>query len=173
MEIIKLGIMKEKTSHYIKEILIFIVLTTLIANIVSLYKSSDLNKKPLSLANITLMSGKKYSIADDKPILIHIWATWCPTCKLEASNIQTLSQHYSVLTIAVKSGSNNDIQNWLDKNEYNFKVVNDKNAFIASNFQVNVFPTTLIYDKDKNLVFSDVGYTSTLGLFLRMWWASL
>ena len=127
------------------------------------------------IKKILLIIGITISIlqANDKPTLIHIWATWCPTCKLEASNIQTISESYNVLTIAVKSGSNEDIQAWLDESNYDFNVINDSNGFVASNFQVQVFPTTFIYNKDKELVFSDVGYTSTWGLFLRMWYASL
>jgi len=54
-----------------------------------------------------------------------------------------------------------------------FRVVNDKSAFIANEFKIAAYPTTFIYDKDKNLVFSEVGFTSTLGLWLRMWWANL
>ncbi|MFT5659760.1 MAG: thiol-disulfide isomerase/thioredoxin [Sulfurimonas sp.] len=165
--------MKEKIKHYIKEIALFLIVMTIFANIISLYKSSDLNKNPLTLTNISLITGEKYALSQDKPTLIHIWAIWCPTCKVEASNIQTLSEHYNVLTIAVKSGSNDDIQSWLKESEYTFNVVNDSSGFIASNFQVGVYPTTLIYDKDKNLIFSDVGYTSTIGLVLRMWWAGL
>lgn len=165
--------MLKKIKHYLKEIIIFIVFITIVANGISLYKSSDLNKKPLNITNITLLDGTKYNLSSTKPTLIHFWATWCPTCKLEASNIQTMSQNYEVVTIAVKSGSNEDINRWLKENDYDFNVVNDESAFISSNFNITVFPTTFIYDKDKNLVFSDVGYTSTWGLMLRMWWASL
>ena len=165
--------MKDKVSHYIKEIFIFIIVMILFANIVSLYKSSDLNKNSLTLTNVNLIDSTKYNFSSKQPTLVHIWATWCPTCKVEASNIQTLSKHYNVLTVAVKSGSNNEINKWLKDNKYNFNTVNDTTGFIASHFNVAVFPTTIIYDKNKNLIFSDVGYTSTWGLFLRMWWASL
>jgi hypothetical protein len=51
-------------------------------------------------------------------------------------------------------------------------VINDSSGFISSEFNIAAFPTTFIYDKEKNLVFSEVGYTSTLGLWLRMLWAS-
>jgi len=165
--------MIDKIKHYAKEIIIFLLVMTLFANGVSLYKSMDLNKNPLSLTNITLINSKKYSLDSNKPTLVHVWATWCPTCKLEASNIQTVSKYYNVLTIAVKSGSNDDIQTWLDESNYDFNVMNDSSGLVSSNFQVGIFPTTFIYNKDKELVFSDVGYTSTWGLFLRMWYASL
>ncbi len=165
--------MKEKIKRYTKEIITFFIIMTILANIISLYKSSDLNNEALSLTNIFLINDSKYELPQEKPILVHIWALWCPTCKVEASNIQTLSEHYNVLTIAVKSGSNDDINNYMKENDYTFNVVNDKSGFLASDFRVGAFPTTFIYDKDKKLVFSDVGYTSTWGLIIRMWWASL
>lgn len=163
--------MKKKLLHYIKEILFFVIIMTILANIISLYKSSDLNKTPLNLVNISLLDGQAYSIDKEKPLLIHFWATWCPTCKLEASNIQKLSQHYQVLTIVVKSGSDADIHKYLQENGFNFNVVNDTSGFLSSQFNIAAFPTTFIYDRDKKLVFSEVGYTSTVGLWLRMWWA--
>jgi thiol-disulfide isomerase/thioredoxin len=144
---------------------------TLLANILSLYKSSDLPKSALTLVNIKLIDNKSY-VLNNKPLLVHFWATWCPTCKLEASNIQMLSKHYEVLTIAVKSGSDADIKQYLKENDLDFNVINDSSGFISSEFNIAAFPTTFIYDKEKNLVFSEVGYTSTLGLWLRMLWAS-
>ena len=165
--------MKHKIKHYIKEIITFSILILVIANLISLYKSRDLNKQTLQLSNITLLENSKYIISNDKPTLIHVWATWCPTCKVEASNIQTVSKSFNVLTIAVKSGSNEDILQWMKDSDYDFNVINDSSGLISSKFNIGVFPTTFIYDKNKNLVFSDVGYTSTWGLYLRMWWASL
>ncbi len=165
--------MKDKLKHYTKEIAIFFIIITILANIISFYKSTDLNKEPLDIKNITLLNGSKYQLPHAKPILIHFWATWCPTCKVEASNIQTISKDYEVITIAVKSGSNYEINKWLNENGYNFKVINDSSGLISSNFKIAAFPTTFIYDKDKNLVFSEVGYTSTIGLYIRMWWVSL
>ena len=165
--------MKDKIKHYIKEIITFIIVMTLFANAISYYKSRDLNAKPLSLNTVTLLDNTHFSVVNNKPILIHFWATWCPTCKLEAQNIQYISEHYNVLTIAVNSGSNEEIKKYLLANDLNYKVVNDSHSVYASEFNIAAYPTTFIYDKDKNMVFSDVGYTSTLGLFFRMWWASL
>ncbi|WP_455757757.1 protein disulfide oxidoreductase [Sulfurimonas sp.] len=165
--------MIKKIKHYIKEIAIFLIVMTIFANLISIYKSTDLNQQAFNIKNITLLNEKKFEYPHAKPLLVHFWATWCPTCKVEASNIQTLSKHYDVLTIAVKSGTKQEIQMWLNENEYNFKVVNDSSGFISSNFNIAAFPTTFIYDKNKELVFSEVGYTSTWGLLLRMWWASL
>ena len=165
--------MKSKIKHYMKEILFFAVLTIILANAISLYKSQDLSQKPLDIQNFKLIDHQEYKIPDKKPIMIHFWATWCPVCKVEASNIDYIAKHFNVVTIAVNSKNNADIQKYMQKNHYSFKVVNDNNGMLSSKFHIAGFPTTFIYGKNKKLLFSDVGYTSTLSLYLKMWWASL
>lgn len=160
-----------RVKKYLKEIIKFFIFITILANIISLYKSSDLNKAALQNINITLLDAQTYTYPKDKPILIHFWATWCPTCKLEASNIQTISENFEVLTIAVNSGDNNDIEKYMNKHNLNYKVYNDNNSFFAKEFKIAAYPTTFIYNKNKELVFSEVGFTSTWGLWIRMWWA--
>ena len=164
--------MKKKLLHYAKEILTFIVVLTILSNVISLYKSSDLSKDTLSIKTLELINDKQFNLQTNKPILIHFWATWCPTCKLESDNIQTLSEHFEVLSIAVKSGSKNDLKIYMKEHNLNYRVYNDENAQLASKFNISVYPTTFIYNGEKKLVFSEVGYTSTFGLWLRMWWAS-
>jgi len=162
-----------RVKHYVKEIAIFIVVMTIFANIISIYKSSELNSEALKLSSITLINNTEYIFNNDKPILIHFWATWCPTCKVEASNIEFISKYYDVVTVAVNSGSNKEINNYLQDNDLTFNVVNDKHSIYSGEFKIAAFPTTFIYDKNRDLVFSDVGYTSTIGLYLRMWWAGI
>jgi thiol-disulfide isomerase/thioredoxin len=165
--------MKYKIKKYAKELIVFIVVMSIFANIVSLYRSMDINKTKLDIKEVTLINNVNYTTPRDKPILLHFWATWCPACKMEAGNIQRLSKNYEVLTIALKSGSDEEISSYLKKNDLNYKVVNDNDGYITNKYKVSIFPTTIIYDKNREVVFSDVGYTSTLGLYLRMWWVSL
>ncbi len=165
--------MKSKIKHYAKEIIYFILMMTVLANAISLYKSQDLSDKPLTIQNFQLINNQNYKVPYKKPILIHFWATWCPTCKLEASNINFLSKYFEVVTIAVKSGSDYEIKKYLEAHNYTYNVVNDINGKFSSSFHISAFPTTFIYDKNKKLLFSEVGYTSTLGLLFRMWWANL
>ena len=162
----------KKLKHYTKEIILFFITMTILMNLISLYKSSDLNKEALNLLNITLLDGTKYTPKSDKPILIHFWATWCPTCKLESANIQRISKNYEVLTVAVKS-QKSEIINYMKENDFDFNVAVDESGFLASEFNIEVFPTTFIYESDNTLLFSEVGYTSTFGLWLRMFWATL
>ena len=74
----------------------------------------------------------------------------------------------SIITIAIQSGSKDEIQKYLNDNNLTFNVVNDDDGFYSRKFNIEVFPTTLIFNKDKELKFSEVGYTTTAGLYSRM-----
>ena len=163
--------MKDKTVKYIKEILLFVLVMTIFANALSLYRSNYLNKEALNISSVALLNNSSYVLPKNEPILIHFWATWCPTCKAEAPNIQTISKNYNVLTIAVNSGTDSEIEEYLKSRNLNFRVLNDTEGRMANKVGVSVFPTTIIYDKDGEVFFSDVGYTTTLGLWLRMFLA--
>ncbi len=160
--------MKEKLKKYLKEIIVFVVVLTVAANAFSYYRSQDLNKEKLDLQTVTLLDGSLYTLPSDKPVLLHFWATWCPTCKFEASNIEKISKDYEVITVAVQSGTKEQIQNYLDEHKLSFKVINDEDGFYSRKFNIQAFPTTFIYDNKKRLKFSEVGYTSTFGLYARM-----
>jgi len=163
---------KDKIKHYLKEILLFTFTLTVVANLMSIYRSQSLNNESLNIENFKLINNTIYTLDKNRPILIHFWATWCPTCKVEASNINLLSKHYQVLTIAVKSGTDYEIKKYLDEHAYTFKVVNDKDGTLSQKFKVAGYPTTFIYDKEQKLRFSEVGYTSTIGLYIRLLWSS-
>ncbi len=166
---------RQRLQSWTKEIAITALLVLVLSNAISYLRSPNIQGKTLPQINTLLIDQELYSSEDakGKPLLIHFWATWCPTCKLEAGNIQSLSQDYNVLTVAVKSGEDSTINAYLNEHDFDFKVINDAQGLLSAQFEVPAFPTTFIYDKEGRLSFSEVGYTSTLGLYLRMWWAGL
>jgi len=157
--------MKNTIRKYFKETIFFATILLVTTNLLSFYNSRDLNSSILSISSVELLDKKTFEIDKTKPILIHFWATWCPVCKIEASNIQEISENFQVLSIATDS---KNIQNYLDENGVSFRTVNDKDGKLAKHFNISVFPTTIIYDKNQEMVFSEVGYTSTWGLWFRM-----
>lgn len=165
---------KARLKDWAKEIAITAVLLIVAANTISYFRAPDIRDKRLPELNTLLTNQKLYSTIDygNKPLLIHFWATWCPTCKLESGNIQSLSQSYDVLTIAVRSGDDKEINDYLKEHDLDFKVINDQEGILSEQFMVPAFPTSFIYDKEGKLAFTEVGYTSTWGLYLRMWWAT-
>jgi len=166
-------LMKNKIKKYTKEIVVFSIFIFIISNIISFYRSTNLSKTPLMLSSVELINEESYIIDTSKPIMVHFWATWCPICKVEASNIQKISENFQVITIATQSGDDKQIKKYQKENEVNFMVINDKDGLLSKSANITVFPTTIIYDKNQKMVFADVGYTSTWSLWLKMFWANL
>ncbi|MDX4025154.1 protein disulfide oxidoreductase [Aliarcobacter skirrowii] len=164
--------MNQKIKKYLISFIKYAIFFIVVINLVSYYKRLDLNKNRLEIRSFELLDGTTYEIEKDKPLLIHFWATWCPICALEEQNIETISKDYQVITIATQSGSSEEIKEYLEKNNLSFKVVNDNLATLSREFNIKAFPTTFIYDKNQNLKFSEVGYSSTFGLKLRLWWSN-
>ena len=153
----------------IKEVVTTLLLFFIISIVINYIRKPDVNEDIYSL-KLTDISGKLLEMNSYKkePLVVHFWATWCPTCKLEAPNIGRISKKYNVITIAVNSGSHEKIEAFMKEHELDYRVVNDKSGSLANRFGIEAYPTTLIYDKDGKLKFTEVGYSTTLGLQARL-----
>jgi thiol-disulfide isomerase/thioredoxin len=110
----------------------------------------------------------------DKAILVHFWAVWCPICNLENDNIQAISQDYKVLNIAIQSGSDLEIQDYAEENNMQLNnLINDQTGSISKLFGVKGTPTSFFINPKGQIQFIEVGYVTTFGYRLRLWWAGL
>jgi len=156
----------------LKEISIFVIMALIVTNLISYFKQPKLDFKEFPKLQAKLVDGNNFSYKDlnNTPFILHFWATWCPVCKVEISNFEKLKDDgYEVITVAVSSGSDQKIKDFLKKRDLSFKVINDQNAKLAKYFKVQGFPTTFIFNKDKKLIYTDVGYTSDLSIKFKIW----
>lgn len=163
--------MKGKWSlkNIIKEVLITVVLLFVISTVINYFRQPEISEDIYSLnLRDTQKSSIQFYAYQHEPLLVHFWATWCPTCKFEASNIERIASKYNVITIAVSSGSNKEINNYMKEHNLSFKVINDQNGALAKKFDIGAYPTTLIYNGKGELKFAEVGYSTTLGLETRL-----
>ena len=153
----------------VKEIVSTLLLLFVISMVINYIRKPEVNEDiyRLKLTDIYNKSLAMYEY-EKEPLVVHFWATWCTTCKLEASNIEALSQKHNVISIAVTSGSNQKIQLFMKEHNLSYNVINDSNGALAKKFGIEAYPTTLIYDRDGKLKFSEVGYSTTLGLQARI-----
>lgn len=106
----------------------------------------------------------------DKPLLIHFWATWCPVCRLEEDSIQSISQDYNVISVASWS---DDTAEYMKKKGLSFPTRDDLKGEWAAKYGIKAVPATFIVNRQGNIEFIEVGYSSELGLRLRLWWLEL
>ena len=151
-----------------KEFVISMVFLFILTNIISYVRKPTLDSERLPRLDVQLLDRSEYHVKNGTPLIVHFWATWCPTCKLEASNIESISKDYEVLTIAVNSGSDKEIKAYMKERGLTFHVLNDSEGKWAQQFKVEAYPTTFIYDSQGILKFTEVGYTTTAGLLARL-----
>lgn len=106
-------------------------------------------------------NGVSHSLSDykGKTIFLNFWATWCPPCKAEMPEIQSLYEDWKentgdliVLGIAApNSGQEGDIAHiteFLDENGYTFPVLMDETGSLFYQFGITAFPTTFMITED-------------------------
>lgn len=123
-------------------------------------KGLSLQGEPISL---TMLQGK--------PVLVHFWATWCPICGLENKSIEAISRKHQVLSIVIDDAPPEDLLAYMEREQLSYPTLHDSSATIANQYVVSGVPASYIVDARGKIRFVEVGYTTSLGLRLRLWWA--
>lgn len=153
-----------------KEILLSLVFLFFASIIINIIKQPDIPNNSLQFleTNIVGKQNTIFKVPKDKAFVVVFWGSWCPICKQDLGNFSKVANEYDVIGVGVKSGSDNEITNFLKVNDIVLQTINDDNGEIAQKFNISTYPTTLIYDKDGNLKFTEVGYITTAGIVARL-----
>ena len=165
----------QKSGQWLRHIIIYLILFTLLAKFVDIWRGKDLPKQQIPTTKIESLNGQQIDLNQDsfKQItLIYFWATWCGPCRLTTPSVNKLSQNFSVVSIAMASGNDQLLSKYKVKNKLEFPVVNDHNQQLSQQWGVNATPVILIIKNNKIIDYS-TGISSYPILLLRIWWAKL
>ncbi|WON75697.1 protein disulfide oxidoreductase [Serratia sp. UGAL515B_01] len=164
-----------KLKRWARELLILLLLVASVIFVIDWWRAPQ---APPSFNQQLLqtLDGESVSLAQlsqDKPLLVYFWASWCGVCRFTTPSVSKLAANGgNVLTVALRSGNDQQVEQWLARKRLKLPVVNDEQGEIASRWQVGVTPTFVVISRGK-LVQSTTGWTSEWGMKLRLWWASL
>jgi thiol-disulfide isomerase/thioredoxin len=109
-----------------------------------------------------------------KPTLVHFWATWCSICRTEQGNIAAIAREYpNTISVAMSSGLSNEVTQYMQEQGIAFPAVNDPDGSISAAWGVHAVPASFIIAPDGQIQFVEMGYTTEIGLRLRLWWAGI
>jgi len=164
-------LLKKRWIKWTLEILFFVLLYLILRG----YMQRDIISGQAPAIKATTIKQQAFDLHPDagKPILVHFWATWCGVCRLEQDSIESLSKDYNVITIAMRSGSDDELKEYLKDNELSFRVINDEFGDIVKAYGIGGVPASFVVNGKNEIEFSEVGFTSSWGLRFRLWLSEL
>lgn len=109
-----------------------------------------------------------------KPTLLAVWAPWCGVCKAESGNVSRvhrwLGGKANVVSIATGFNDVSEVHGYMQAQGVDYPVLLARDDF-QQKLNIDAFPTVFVLDADGRIVNSMQGYTTTLGLLWRTWWA--
>jgi thiol-disulfide isomerase/thioredoxin len=141
------------------------------------WQQRDMPSGPAPAVAGYTLAGQPYSLPahPGKPVLVHFWATWCGVCLAEQGAISAIAQNKDVnlITIAMQSGQSSDVSRYVQQHHIDFPVINDEDGALSQRWGVNAVPANFVIAPDGTIRFVEVGYTTGIGLRLRLWLAGL
>ena len=152
-----------------RKIFLQLFILILVVSAVRWYQQRHLVDGIAPIISGQLVDGRNWSMSDyrGEPVLLYFWGIWCGICQMQSGTIDAIAKDHHVLSIAMDSGSKADVLRYMQVQSRSFPVMMDSNLSAA--YGVGVVPTYFIIDKEGKINFTEVGYSTSIGLRLRLW----
>ncbi|MBZ5667357.1 MAG: TlpA family protein disulfide reductase [Acidobacteriia bacterium] len=107
--------------------------------------------------NLKDLSGKSWALSGlrGKVVLVNFWATWCPPCRKEMPDLETLygrfgSKGFVVLGISDEEAAK--VEPFIRERKISFPVLLDPGRIVNDAFVVEGIPKSFVYDREGKLV---------------------
>ena len=111
-------------------------------------------KADFSLADL---KGKSWTLKDlrGKVVLLNFWATWCPPCRKEMPDLETLYRRFEPQGLVILGVSDEDmdkVKPFIEQQGITYPVLLDPGRRVNELFQIQGIPKTFVYDRDGKIV---------------------
>jgi len=125
-------------------------------------------------ASFTLndITGKSWSLSQlkGKVVLVNFWATWCPPCRKEMPDMETLYKRFKdkgLVILAISDETIDKVRPFIEKNKYSYTVLLDPGRKVNEAYHVDGIPKSFIYDHSGKLVAQSIDMR-TMNQFLGL-----
>jgi peroxiredoxin len=110
-------------------------------------------------ADFTLadLQGKTWTLGSlrGKVVLVNFWATWCPPCRKEMPDLETLYERFKdkgFVILAISDEEQAKVQPFVKERSIHYPVLLDSGRKVNDLFEVEGIPKSFVYDRDGKLV---------------------
>lgn len=139
----------------------------LLNNLPALLQRSAPVLPPLQLSTLEQSEPVALASFQGAPLVINLWATWCPPCRREMPVLQEAQGRYPGVTfVLINQGEGSrQVENFLAAEELTFEhILLDPAASMMNLMGSQGLPTTLYFDANGHLVEAHVGEVTLPGL---------
>lgn len=91
-----------------------------------------------------------------KIIFLNFWATWCPPCKREIPDIESIYKEYGenkkdIIILGVNNEKTDKVKEFLKEKDYTFPTLIDEKSEVMKKYYIQAFPTSFVIDKNGNV----------------------
>jgi peroxiredoxin len=106
---------------------------------------------------LTDLQGKTWTLKElkGKVVLVNFWATWCPPCRKEMPDLNTLYQRFKdqgFVILAISDEEADKVKPFIAERSISYPVMLDPGRKVNELFQVQGIPKSFVYDREGKLV---------------------
>jgi peroxiredoxin len=106
---------------------------------------------------LTDLTGKLWTLKElrGKVVLVNFWATWCPPCRKEMPDLETLYkrfQNQGFVILAISDEDSGKVTLFIAERKITYPILLDPERKVNTLFQIEGIPKSFVYDRSGKLV---------------------
>jgi thiol-disulfide isomerase/thioredoxin len=165
-----------KQSSFWKSTAKTVVIVVVAGLAAALYQQRNMVSGMAPELNVATVSGQRFNLSErlsSGPVLVYFWGSWCPICTVVSPAVDAIADDHQVITLALSSGDNDEVTQYLNKQGYDLLTINDDHGLYAKQWGVAVTPSIFIINQSGKVSQVTSGITSSWGMRVRLWMAGL
>src|SRR6266404_5684765 len=106
---------------------------------------------------LTELGGMKWTLKEQrgKVVVVNFWATWCPPCRKEMPDLETLYKQFKdqgLVILAISDEDTGKVAPFIAEQKVTYPILLDPERKVNELFQIEGIPKTFVYDRSGKLV---------------------
>jgi peroxiredoxin len=110
---------------------------------------------------------QKLSNYRGRPVLVNLWATWCPPCIEEMPLLNEIARRYEergLAVIGIAADENRaSVESFVQEHPLRFEVLLDPQGAVGTEYAITGYPETFLIDREGRIVAKLIGPLPSVG----------